>query len=103
MTSRTTPRELPARYAPDHRALVREAHIQVDDVLSVIDSRGGAAYPGSVEVGLANRFPHVDETARHRAVARALAKRAIIMTSRGVLEPRRALRTDTAGRHEVLA
>ena len=103
MTSRSVLGELPARHAPDHRALVREEHIQVDDVLSVIDSRGGAAYPGSVEVGLANRFPHVDETARHRAVARALAKRAIIMTSRGVLEPRRTLQTETAGRHAALA
>ena len=88
MTSRSTRRESPARYAPDHRALLREEGIQVDDVVSVIDSRGGAAYPGSVEMGLANRFPHVDESARHRAVARALAKRAIVMTSRGVLERR---------------
>ena len=90
MTSRSTLREPPARYAPDPRALVREEGIRVDDILSVIESRGGAAYPGSVEVGLANRFPHVDESTRHRAVARALAGRAIVMTSRGVLERRGA-------------
>lgn len=89
MTSRSFHREPPARYAPDRHALLRESGIQIDDVVSVIDSRGGAAYPGSVEMGLANRFPHVDEAARQRAVARALAKRAIVLTARGVLEPRR--------------
>jgi len=87
MTSRPTHREPAARYAPDRHALLKECGIQIDDVVSVIDSRGGAAYPGSVEVGLANRFPHVEESERQRAVARALAKRAIVMTARGVLEP----------------
>ena len=89
MISRSSQRELRARYAPDRRALVRESDIQVDDVVSVIEARGGAAYPGSVETGLANRFPHVDESARQRAVAKALASRAIVRTARGVLEPRR--------------
>jgi len=89
MTTRATQPELQARYAPNRRALLRESEIQIDDVVSVIEARGGAAYPGSVETGLANRFPHVDGSARQRAVASALASRAIVRTARGVLEPRR--------------
>lgn len=89
MTSRSFHREPPARYAPDRRALLKECGIQSRDVVSVIDARGGAAYPGSVEMGLANRFPHLDDAARQRAVEKALGDRVIVRTACGVLRPER--------------
>ena len=73
------------RYAPNPDALAREIHIRDEDVLAVIDARVGRAYIASVETGLANRFPFLDNAARQRAVARALRTGVIVRTPMGVL------------------
>ena len=72
------------RYAPDRTALAADIHISDADVLAVIDARGGQTYSASVDTGLANRFPFVDEVGRKRAVAHALSSGAVVRTPMGV-------------------
>jgi hypothetical protein len=71
---------------PDFRSLCDA------DVLAVIDTRGGAAYLGSVETGLFNRAPYAQAPDRRRAIERALASGAIVRTPLGLL--RRPPQTD---------
>jgi len=75
----------PLRYAPDPAALARELEIRDADVLDVIDARGGTAYPVSVDIGLANRFPFAGAGQRQRAVNRALSSGSIVRTATGLL------------------
>jgi hypothetical protein len=72
------------RYAPDQAAVASELLITDQDVLAVIDARGGTAYSASVDTGLTNRYPFVAESDRKRAVLRALASGAIVRTPMGV-------------------
>ncbi len=72
------------RYAPDPVALEADRHITDADVLAVIDARGGATYSGSIDTGLANRFPFLDASTRHRAVQHALTTGAVVKTPMGV-------------------
>ena len=72
------------RYAPDQAEVVSDIHISDQDVLAVIDARGGQAYSASVDTGLTNRFPFVDAAERKRAVQRALASGAVVRTPMGV-------------------
>jgi hypothetical protein len=58
------------------------------DVLAVIETRGGAAYSGSVETGLCNRAPYANAQDRRRAIERALASGAVVRTPLGLLRPR---------------
>ena len=73
------------RYAPNPQALARESLITDEDVLAVIDARGGQTYEGSVETGLTNRFPFSDLATRQRALANALRSGAVVRTPMGVL------------------
>ncbi len=72
------------RYAPDQHALAADIHIRDEDVLAVIDARGGQAYSASVDTGLTNRFPFVDAAERQKAVQRALKSGAVVRTPMGV-------------------
>jgi len=72
------------RYAPDQQALAADIHIRDEDVLAVIDARGGQTYSASVDTGLANRFPFVDASERQKAVQRALKSGAVVRTPMGV-------------------
>jgi hypothetical protein len=72
------------RYAPDQAALAADIHIRDEDVLAVIDARGGSTYSASVDTGLANRFPFVDASERQKAVQRALKSGVVVRTPMGV-------------------
>jgi hypothetical protein len=72
------------RYAPDQQALAADLHIRDEDVLAVIDARGGSTYAASVDTGLTNRFPFVDASDRQKAVQRALKSGAVVRTPMGV-------------------
>ena len=80
----SSPSSPSTRYAPDTKALASERHIRDEDVLAVIDARGGQAYSASVDTGLANRFPFVDAAERQKAVQRALKSGAVVKTPMGV-------------------
>ena len=80
-TSHQPPR---SRYAPDQAALAADLRITDADVIAVIEARGGKAYSASIDTGLANRFPFLDQHARQRAVEHALKSGAIVRTPMGL-------------------
>jgi hypothetical protein len=63
-----------------------ELRITDQDVMAVIEARGGAAYPGSIATGLANRFPFVNQHLRERAVRQAVSRGMVVPTALGQLK-----------------
>lgn len=54
------------------------------DVMAVIDARGGSAYVASLETGLINRCPYANQDDRRRAVKKALASGLVVFTPMGL-------------------